>query len=38
MNGVFNGYILFDGTNGEYWNDQSKRNIHYSEQEEDLIL
>lgn len=38
MNGVFNGYILVDGTKGEYWNDQSKRKIHYSEQEEDLIL
>jgi hypothetical protein len=37
-NGFYNGYILYDGTGGEYHQDQNKKKIHYLEQNEKLVL
>lgn len=37
-NGLYNGYILYDGTNGEYHKDQNNKKIHYLKQNENLVL
>lgn len=37
-NGLHNGYVLYDGTNGEYHRDQHKKKKHYLEQNENLVL
>ena len=37
-NGLYNGYVLYDGTNGEYHKEQHKKKIHYLEQNENLVL
>lgn len=37
-NGLYNGYVLYDGTDGEYHRDQYKKKKHYLEQDENLVL
>lgn len=38
LDGLYNGYVLYDGTNGEYHNHQHKYKIHYLDSNEKIIL
>lgn len=38
LNSIYNGNIIYDGTNGKYYKNQHKKKIHYLDQTENIIL